>query len=193
MTTTLSPPVSRALALAILIALLALGYYAIVQPILDAYAGQAQTIAQLQDALLRYRGATRDLPALEAQLASLKQRQATAEGFLQGPNDTLIAAQLQNRVKTLADGAHAELRSTQVLPTQEEGKMRRIAIRGQMAAPLPGIQQVFYGIESGSPLLFLDNVTMRVRPTPPRQANAPAGPEMIEVEFDVYGYANGSG
>lgn len=193
MTGRLSPPLSRALALAILLALVAGLYYGVAAPLAADYAGDSAAIAQLRDALARYRRAADELPARRVRLAALERQRPAAEGFLQGKNDTLIAAQIQNRIKRLTDVADADLESTQVLPPQADGKLTRIAVRGRMAATIGGMLRVFHDLEAGSPLLFLDNVEMRVRPVSRWDRRARSAGEIIGVQFDVYGYINSGG
>lgn len=188
----LSPSVSRALAVAILIGVVGGLYYGIVRPIVDSYGATRASIEQLQDTLMRYQRAARDLTPRQAELAALKQRQSAQDGFLQGANDTLVAAQIQNRIKALADATKGELRSTQVLPSQDEGKLRRITVRGQMSTTLPGALRVFHGLESVSPLLFIDNVDMRARPAQLRDRSAAVNTDVIDLQFDVYGYTHAS-
>lgn len=189
----LSPPVRRALAVTILIVLVAALFFGVVQPLADSYLSDHQRITQLKDAVAKYQRAAEELPARQAQLDALARDQASATGFLQGPSDTLIAAQIQNRIKSLADSAKVELRSSQVLPGAEEGKLKRIAVREQLTGTISGILSVFHGLEAtSSPSLFLDNISMRTRPIVTR-ANAPAADEILEVQFDVYGYTHGSG
>ena len=188
---TLPPALSRGLAVAILIALIGGLYYGIVRPVLDNYGDTQAQIEQMQDTLARYQRAARDLAPRQAELAALKQRQSTQVGFLQGANDTLLAAQIQNRIKSLADATKGELRSTQVLPSQDEGKLRRITVRGQMSTTLSGALGVFHGLESASPLLFLDNVDLRARPAQLRDRSASAvNTDVMDVQFDVYGYTH---
>lgn len=189
----LSPPVGRALALAILVAIVAGGYAVIVQPLIDGYADNRATIAQLQETLARYQRAASTLPSRQDELASLKQRPAASDGFLQGSSDTLIAAQVQNRVKQAADAAKVALKSSQILPPETDGKLKRIAVRDQMSATTPGLLAIFHDLEAQSPLLFLDNVTLQVRPTALRDRSDPGSGDVIDVQFDVYGYSHGNG
>jgi hypothetical protein len=189
----LSPPVRRALAVAILIGLIATLYVGIAQPLADTYIGDRQRIAQLQDAVAKYRNAAKELPTRQGQLAALDRDQSSAAGFLRGPNETLIAAQIQNRIKSLADAAKVDLRTSQVLPGEAEGKLKRIAVREQLAGTIGAILTVFHDLEAGgSPFLFLGNITMRGRPNSAR-GNALPPEETIDVQFDVYGYARGAG
>ena len=168
-------------------------YAALVQPLIDTYAADNAEIAQRQEALLRYQRAAQGLPARQKELAALKQDQAKADGFLEGSSDTLIAAQIQNRVKTLANAAKIELKSSQVLPAALDGKLKRIAIRGQISATTTGLLSIFHDLEAQSPSLFLDNVTLQVQPLTVRDRNNPGNGDTIDVLFDVYGYSHVSG
>ncbi len=192
----LSPAVSRAAALAILLELIAILYLGIAMPIVDAYQSIGDNTAQLQEQLHRYQRAGSDRAQRQAELAALEQRSSAADGFLQGANDTLVAAEIQNRLKSLADTAHAELRSTQVLPVQDEGALRRISVRGQFATTMPGALQIFHGLESQSPLLFVDNVDIRSRQGSSREIRGRGGDagdsDVLDLQFDISGYTQRS-
>jgi general secretion pathway protein M len=189
----LSPPFQRALAIAILVAIVALIYDGVAQPLIDTYDEDRATITERQDALSRYQRAAQELPQRQRALTALQQQQTKADGFLEGASDTLIAAQIQNRVKALATKAQAELRSSQVLPAESDGKLKRIAVRNQVSAGTGGLLAIFHDLEAQSPSLFLDNVTLQVRPLTLRDRNNPGNGDTIDVQFDVYGYAGGSG
>jgi general secretion pathway protein M len=186
MTGTLSPTTHRALALAILFGLISAGYYGVVEPVADAYQATQTSIAQLRSMLERYERLGRDLDRRKAELAALKQQQTVEDGFLRGTNETLVAAEIQNRIKSLAESTKGELRSTQILPPQEEGKFHRITVRGQMAVRLAAAQRVFYGLETSSPSLFLDNVNLRARRE--RRRDESSDDPVLDIRFDVYGY-----
>jgi general secretion pathway protein M len=188
----LSPGLSRAAALGILVAILAVLYFGIAAPLIGEYGATRDSIAQLQDRLQRYQRIARDLAPRRAELAALKRRQSAQDGFLQGANDTLIAVQIQNRLKALANQTRSELRSTQVLPPQNEGVLRRISIRGQISTTVPGALRIFYGLESADPLLFIDNIDMRARPQIYRNRGDEATAGLVDMQFDVYGYTRGS-
>jgi general secretion pathway protein M len=187
----LPPRASRALAVLILLAAIALVYLAVLQPLIDGYASAGQSIADDAAALARFRRVAAELPRRRAELTALRQRQAASEGFLQGTNEALVAAQIQNRLKALVEAAHGELKSTQVLPVQEEGKYRRITLRAQMMLDMAAAQKVLYGIETASPLLFLDNLDLRVHIGGDRHRERANPDPPLDVRFDVYGYMRG--
>lgn len=187
----MSPGLRRLLgpaaALAILVVVSAALYVALIQPVIDDYRDTTDSVDRTSALLERYRRIGQSLPGLEAELARLKQQPGTQDGFFQGASDALVAAQLQGRLRAAVDAAQGELKSTQVLPAVEEGKMRRIAVRGQMSGNLAAAQQVLYELESASPYLFIDNLDMRARP-PDRRAQAPDLDPVLDVRFDIYGY-----
>jgi hypothetical protein len=177
MTPTLSPLVSRALALTLLFALMSLVFGGIVSPLLDAYRTAAASAQQLQSKIDHARTSGDNVAALRAEVAKRKGLEKSAAGFLRGSNEALAVAQLQERLKTVTATVHADLRSTQTLPPRDEANARRIAVRGEVVADVAELQTLFYVLESGSPMLFLDNVDIGAM-TPPK----------IMVRFDLYGY-----
>ncbi|HEX7968616.1 MAG TPA: type II secretion system protein GspM [Stellaceae bacterium] len=186
MTSSLSPRAGRALALAILAGLVLFVLLGVVVPLLDAY-DQARSSAERNQAAIEHiRQSARSLAELQAELARLKEQQASAVGFMQSSNSSLAAAELQNRIKSSVETARGELRSTQILPARDERAFRRISIRGQIAVNTAALQRLFYELESASPFLFLDNIEIHARP-PRRGAGAEDDP-MLEVRFDLYGY-----
>ena len=189
MNATLPPLLRRSLALAILLAAIAIAYEGVVQPLLDDYSSTRQSIEEMRDAIERYSHVASELAGRRQALTMLRDRQAQSEGFLKGTNDALIAAQIQNRVKGLVEASQGELKSTQVLPVQENGKFRRVTIRGEMSLNLAAAQTVIYGIESSSPVLFLDNLNIRPEIADRRRDHSGAEDPLLDVQFDVYGYA----
>jgi general secretion pathway protein M len=186
MTPVLTPRSSRALALGILAALLLLAFFGFVSPLIDAYRQASGSVEQYRAALEHTRHGGNDLAGLRAELARLKEHQASAVGFMQSSNPSLAAAELQNRIKSSVEAARGELRSTQILPARDDGTFRRISIRGQIAVNTAALQRVFYDLESASPFLFLDNVEIRARPA--RRSSGPEDDPVLEVRFDLYGY-----
>jgi general secretion pathway protein M len=191
MSVTLSPPLARLVAISLLLVVLFLGYAALVAPLLEAWREAHGAIADAQGALPRMADAQESLAARRQMLADLQRRQRAAEGLLQGDSETLIAAQLQNRIKTLVDAAQGEVTSMQILQTRNDGGFRKIAVRGQVLIGLPGLQKVLYELEAGVPYLFLDNVEIRVQQSPSRARDEPKRDPPHDVRFDLYGFARG--
>jgi general secretion pathway protein M len=187
----LPPLVGRGLAVLLLLIVVMTVLVAMVFPIIDSLADADRSNEEYRKALAHSRRLEFDLKNLAAQLVELRQVQSSQSGFLQGANESLATAQLQNRIKNLVETGGGELRSTQVLPVRDEGKFRRIIVRGQMAANTAALQRIFYDIESASPYLILDNIDIRARPSPRLQDAFPED-TMLDVRFDLYGYVRGT-
>jgi general secretion pathway protein M len=191
MSVTLSPPLSRLVAILLLLVVVFLAYATLIAPLIGAWREAQVAIADAQDALPRIADAQESLTARRQMLAGLQRRQGAAEGLLQGDSETLIAAQLQNRIKTLVDTAKGEVKSMQVLQTRNDGGFRKIAVRGQVLVGLPGLQKIFYELEAGAPYLFLDNVEIRAQQSSSKARDEPKHDPQHDVRFDLYGFARG--
>jgi hypothetical protein len=186
----LPPLVRRVLAVAMLVLPLVSLYLLLVEPLRDDLGQTRAKIERLTALRDGYRRIADRAAAQRAQLASLEERQAAQDGFLKGGNETLLAAELQNRLKSLVDAAQGELQSTEVLPVQEVdgGKFRRIAVRGQMALTVPAAQQVLYGLEAATPQLFVDNLDLHTHVVELRRQWSEEDVVRLDVKLDVYGY-----
>jgi general secretion pathway protein M len=171
----------------LLLAVIATVVVVVVMPIIDSFAVAKLSNEEYRSALAHSRVLDVEIKNTAAQLAELRQAQSSQSGFLQGANESLATAQLQNRIKSLVEAGGGELRSTQVLPVRDEGKFRRIIVRGQMATNTTAMQHIFYEIESASPYLILDNIDIRARPTPGIKEDSPQD-TLLDVRFDIYGY-----
>jgi general secretion pathway protein M len=187
-----SLPLRRTLAITILLALVSVVLSGIIQPLLDDYRRAKASVDRLEAAIQRSQTADRDVTRVQAELAALKKRQASAGGFLQGTNESIAAAQLQHRLKTSVESAKGEVRSTQNLPSRDDGNFRRITVRAQISLGMAGLQRAFYDLESSAPFLFLDNIIIRARSVPQDRNKAAQEPviqdPVLEVSFDLSGY-----
>ncbi|HEV2676265.1 MAG TPA: type II secretion system protein GspM, partial [Aliidongia sp.] len=139
----------------------------------------------------RYRALIDRVPVLRAERDGLA-RQVTADnGFLKNGNDTLAAAELQARLKSLVDAVHGELKSTQILPMQQIDGFRRVGVRGEMLMNLPAMQKVLYETEAGSPTLVLDDLSIRSKAADRQEERNPDA-VLLDVSVDIYGFLRGA-
>jgi len=187
MTMSLSLPVRRLLAVALLLALLSFVWSAMIEPVIGYMVAKQAEIRRLETVLTHGGFSEQDADALQAQVAAMKQRHDTVGGFIQGNNIPIAMAQLQDRLGKTVATAGGEVRSTQVLPARDEGDYRRITLRGQIMAPLAAVQGTIYALESSSPYLFFDRVEINSRLSTLEAANADANP-VLDVHFDLSGF-----
>ena len=182
---------SRALALVLLALALLGGARLLVAPLLAAFQDNASRIEQAESLLQRYRALAEQRQAMADRLAAQEELAASAAGYLQGPSDALAAAQLQDRVKSVIEGAGGELRSTQILParaTEADAGIRRAALRVQFAVTIEGLAETLYELESGQPYLLIDQLSVREQRTRRRRRDEPEPEASLDVSLELSGY-----
>jgi general secretion pathway protein M len=183
-----SQPLQRSLAVALLVAVIGVIVFDVMLPIIQSYRAIATEIAENQQALRRFKQVATRLPRLEAEQASLKRALSAQDGYLKATSDSLIAAEMQGLIKTIAERAGADLRSTQILPTREEKGFRRVTARVELIGNANNLERVWYEMESGLPFLFIDSFDIEARQEPLKDRTQP--PRIgLDVRFDVTAFA----
>ena len=184
----ISPPVRRALAVALVVAAAGIILAGIVLPALDRYQVLESGIADSETALQRFSQVAARLPRLEAERAALKDALAAQDGFLKATSDTLTAVEMQARIKTVTDHAGGQLKSTQILPARDENGFRRVTARVEVMGSADALERVWYEMESGVPFLFIDSFDVQARQVPRKDRTQPAL-TTLDVRFEVSAYA----
>jgi hypothetical protein len=187
-----TPWISRLAALLLLAVIAAAGYEFFVAPILAAYADTDQAIADARERLDHFQRLAASQPALAAQMATLVQRQAPHGYYLSGGTDALSAVALQDRLKQVIGANGGTTRSVQPLPGVDEHGFRRVTVRVQLTATTESLFRIVYALESGAPVVFIENIDAQsravLRTADRTGAKAPPEEPMLTVAFDLYGY-----
>jgi general secretion pathway protein M len=187
-----TPWISRLAALLLLVAALGTIYVFVLDPIIAGYSDTDRQIAEVREQLSRYQRLAAQRPALEKLLRQSEAEAATDGYYLNGGTDALAAAGLQDQVNALVQGKGGTLRSIQPMPGTDEQGFRRITLRVQMTATNESLFEVLYSLESGTPILFVENLDIQSRYV--RQRNSAAGQQaeldepLLSVGFDLSGY-----
>ena len=189
-----NPILSRSMAIALLVAVLAGVWSGVAAPVLDQRRVQKAEIEQTQRLIQGFEARREDTGALKRRLDALRTDPATAGAYFTARNQTLAAAKLQSRIKALTEAAGARLTSTQVL-TEEGAKGRkeseRITVRVTMVGSIEAVRGVFHTLESGRPFVFLDDVAITAQPIRRRARLPNAGTEsngLLTVRYSAYGF-----
>jgi general secretion pathway protein M len=182
---------SRTLALALLALALLGGFRLVVAPLLAAFQDNASRIEQAEGLLQRYLALAEQRQAMSDRLAAQQELAASAAGYLEGPSDALAAAQLQDRVKSVVEGAGGELRSTQILPAvavEGDDGIRRAALRVQFAVTIAGLAETLYELESGQPYLLIDQLSVREQRARRQRRDEPETEARLDISLELSGY-----
>lgn len=181
----------RFLALTILVALLAGLWLFVAAPVAAKIELHRESIAQSRDLLVRYRRLAAGRTEIAKALDQARGARAATGRFLDGSSSEIVAAELQNDVKTMISASGGTLKSTQLLPHEDTEEWRRVTIRVNMSASIETTIAVFHAIETANPYLFLGNVQIRAPRSLTRRlkrTKVTAATGQLQVRYDVAGY-----
>ncbi|MDH5822356.1 type II secretion system protein GspM [Luteimonas sp. RD2P54] len=187
------PERERWLALAILLALLALGYLLLVHPWWTVPMRElGARIETLQQRDLRARMVLSQAPELRERTEAFRERVARLPGFLPERSPELATAALVQRLETAVAEASPGNRSCAIINRSPLNDVRaqrfpRVVVQARMRCGSPELAAVLYALESGTPRLFVDNLNIlsQAHYMAAEQAGQGVG---LDVSFDLYGY-----
>lgn len=187
----LDPIQRKAVAVAILLALVAAVLLGAALPTWRTYQQNDAAIADIQDRIERFERIAASRNALEAQLKKLTSAQDLRRYLIRENTPALAAAVLQERVKTAVDRSGGKLISTQILTGEEDGPFYRVTVNVRLTVGNEALQGVIHELESQEPFLAIDNVTILVRRKPRRRRSktpVSEGFDSLDVRFNVAAY-----
>ena len=180
---------NRIAAVSLLLLVIALIGVLVVRPLWERYSANRDLIADLEDKVARFESiATRQAP-LEQQLATTRRSMNLDELTLQADSATLAAADLQERVKAAVQASGGSLTSTQILDPEKVSSFDRVFVNVRMTGTTPAVQESLYALESGQPMLVIDDLLVVTRRTTARLRTRQTGQQdQLDVRFKVSGF-----
>lgn len=154
----------------------------LVVPVYEMFAERGARIEQQAARLARLTSLASEVGHVEAAVSQAKTQMQEGE-FLTGPNENLISAALQTKLKAMTEAVGARSRAIQVLPAKTAGQIKSVGARIEIFGPLQSITRAVYSIENAKPYLFITAANMKMMPSRP---GAPEEP-VIQAQLDVFG------
>lgn len=156
-------------------------------------------INDLERQIARFKGTVEMAEPMRARLNELRASQMDSALFLDGDDVNIATAELIRMLRDWVDrsAADAELCSiTNTSPRRytDPERFRSVRVNVRMQCPLDDFMSVLYEMESGVPLVFVDNMMINQRLTPDqreRRGSTPYG--QLDIRFEMYGYINQPG
>jgi len=163
-------------------------YYLLVSPALVSRSNFDERRDELELQLVKYKKAEQQLVQLKNQISQLNNNSSQKAYFLENKPDTLAAADLQKRLKTLIESHNGQIVSTQPMIDQDNDLFSKVTVKLHMRGNINTLQETLYALEFATPLLFIDNIIIqnRVRRSASRR-NQPNA-DQLEIRLDVTGY-----
>ncbi|MCU7919542.1 MAG: type II secretion system protein M [Candidatus Thiodiazotropha sp. (ex Epidulcina cf. delphinae)] len=192
MVSTLTPGQSRLAAVSLLALLLLLLLFAAIYPILSLNNHYDKRISGTRQQLQHYRRITSQADRYQAEHARLKRIRQSDKRYLQSETDSLAKAELQRRVKQVVASGKGDILSSQVERSEQEDGFNRVAIRVRMKSTLEEMMALVYRLETETPYLFVDDITVRSRLVTRRRLPATKAIsqalKLLDIDFKLVGY-----
>ncbi len=174
-------PRSRCIiAAGLLLLVLVVIYIVAVEPVLDLNHEYNEQIAKDVDRLERYARLTAATPAMEEELGRLRNG-GFAGLYFKDQTAALVGTELQKQLNSLVEKNRGQVISTQVLRPEKQDHFTRVAIKAQVITNFVGMQALLKGVAEARPLVFVNGLTVRVRPA----RGGPQGEQQSEPQLDV--------
>jgi hypothetical protein len=154
----------------------------VAMPVADFFSAREAHLAEQRNLLARLHAIAANEPHVR-EAAKQTEAQFKRGELLSGANEGAINADLQTRLKAMAERAGARLRSVQGLPPKESERIKYAGSRLEIQGSLAAIHRTVHAIENGAPYLFIAAATLK-----PAAAANPNGIEEppMEARIDVF-------
>jgi general secretion pathway protein M len=183
----LPPRQSRRLAVGLLLGAIVAIVAVVAIPLWLLHRHYDVALAENADKLERYRRLAGTRPQVAKQLEAMRAKD-TPRFFLRSGAASLSAAQAQEVLRALIEQQGGRLVTMGAPVSKEEGRYRLVTVNVQLIANVFALRKIFNALETATPYLFIDNLTVRTQVAPGHRLVAGQEPEMF-VNFDVSGYS----
>ena len=183
--------IAKFAALAILAFVLLAAHHFIAGLLFETYRDNQARIEHANGLLQRYQNLVAEKPQLAKRLASLESTVETSDAYLDGGNDALAAAALQELVMDTIDIAGGQVMSSRSLPflDLEDGpELRRMGVQLRFKADIDSLAETLQEMETMEPRLIIDRLEIAAAQARRTNGNVDIAPK-LDVRLDVYGYA----
>jgi general secretion pathway protein M len=171
--------------------LLVIVRYGIVSPYLDYSASLEEKIEQEWQRVFKMERQSTRTAHITERLNLLHQRsQSTWQKLIPGATPSVAAANLQERVRTLASQNGLDLVTTQVMRDEAVGEFRKATVQVTLRGELPAVANFLAGVEYGDWRLAVSTLDVRSSYTPRLAQAGNRGP--LTITLEVGGLMQGS-
>jgi hypothetical protein len=177
----------RLLALGLTALTFAVLWLGVVMPLIDWHAERADALSQQAALAQRMEALAMALPSLQAQAKALAEGGAGEAALLDGDNDSMASASLQERLQAMFMQTGVQLNSVETLPGDDAGAYRRIGLRISFNASWPILMTLLKEMHVASPALLVDE--LQLTPALHRISTAPGS---FDVACAIYAFRSAS-
>jgi len=156
----LTPQRQRALAVALLAAVVVLVLAAVLGPVVLLHRHYSSAIDDLSDRLERYRRVAAQAPELRRALGVLKEKDGR-RFYLKNTAPNLASAELADLVRSAIENNGGRITTSQNPGPRDEGPFRQLTVNVQFFATTPALAKILQALDTQMPYLIVDNLSIR--------------------------------
>lgn len=152
----------------------------------------AEEIGDLRTQLNRFQSVASQRDSLQKRLSQILNQQSDADLFLDYPSFDEAAAAMSSSigdmVRTQADDS-CQIVSRQPVRARVQERFEKVTVNVRMRCDAEDFLKVLYGMETGMPLMLVDDLNI-IRPRTRRRtrSNQPETQGALDIRFNVSGY-----
>lgn len=181
------PVVRRGIFVSVNLLALVIFYLVFIEPVRRIVAEGAEAVAERRQTLARYEAVVSHEEQIQDYARQVANINASGE-LIEGDSEGVINANLQARLKSIAEASRVMVKSIQMLPEKEFRGVKLVGAQIQASGSYESVHGLARAIEGEPPLLIITAAALRI--LDPLWGGGPNQIEQnIDVEFDVFGGA----
>lgn len=153
-------------------------------PLWEIFADRDVQIAKQRALLGRLEGIAAHESAVQDQVHNVSAEFDRGE-FLAAANDGAVDADLQTRLKSIAEAGGAKLQSVQSMPATHDGAVKYVGARIELIGTLAAIQRAIHALETAKPYLFVTAAALKSS-SPVARPDQTTEP-VVDAQLEVFG------
>ncbi len=183
---------AKSTAIMLLVIALLLVYMLVFHWFIIRHMEYAEEIGDLRTQLSRFQTVASKREALQMQLSETRNTQTDADLFLKEPEFDEAAAAMSGRIGQMVRTQTNELCqivSRQPVRPRVQERFQKVTVNVRMRCDAQGFLQVLHEMESGVPLMLVDDLNI-IRPRTRRRSRGAQTPPQatLDIRFNVSGY-----
>lgn len=183
---------SRGIAIGLLMVVLAMIYLLLVLPVHNRYLSNKQELEHYSSQIANYKAIANSRTKIEELLQTVQPRENALGYYLKGSTQALASAELQAYVRSIIEASKGSLVSTQPIVKGDREPERTVRVSVRMTGSIDSLQQVFYRIATGVPVLLTDDVMVRRGKSSLPRSDKQEDDGNLDVQFTITGFVRES-
>ncbi len=179
---------SKILALGLLAVFVVLIYSLLINPFVSAYLEKSEEINDVWYRIEKYQQTAASYKGIEQTLARVKRMNPSQGNYVQGNSTALASANLQQYLTRVIARAGGKIISTQNVREEASEIATAVIIKVHMRGELQSLVTTINQLESGKPLLFIENILVVTAPSRKLAGSNVVEAEQLDIQFNLVGY-----